>query len=63
MSLYHFYRLDVSAQILAAAERIDCRGDGMAYAIAASLVGDHAAVEIWTGTRLVGRISREEIHD
>jgi len=60
MPLYHLYRLNAAAQILAAAEHVDCHGDGMAHAIAASLVGDHAAVEIWAGTRLVGRIRREE---
>jgi hypothetical protein len=63
MPLYHFYRLNAAAQILAAAEYVDCSGDGMAHAIAASLIGDHAAVEIWAGTRLVGSTRREEIFD
>jgi hypothetical protein len=63
MPLYHFYRLNAAGQILASAEHIECLGDGMAHATATSLVGDHAAVEIWSGTRLVGRSPREEIHD
>jgi hypothetical protein len=60
VTLYHFYRLDAAGQIVAAGEHVGCLGDEKAYAIAASLTGSHVAVEIWAGTRLVGRVSREE---
>ena len=59
MALYQFYRLNSAGEILAAPDYRDCPGDGAAHVIAASLVGHHAAVEIWVGTRLVGRFTLE----
>jgi hypothetical protein len=59
MAIYQFYRLSAAGEILAAPDYCDCRTDGVAHVIAASLVGNHAAVEIWVGTRLVGRLTLE----
>ena len=57
MAFYQFYRLGAAGEILAAAEYCECPGDVEAQIGAAALVGDHAAVEIWLGRRLVGRVA------
>jgi hypothetical protein len=44
MAIYQFYRLSAAGEILAAPDYCDCPVDGVAHVIAASLVGDHAAV-------------------
>jgi hypothetical protein len=61
MTTYQFYRLDASGQILDHATEVECDHDEMALAVGSAQIGAHAAVEIWSHRRLVGRVAHAGI--
>jgi hypothetical protein len=61
MTVYQFYRLNASGQILDHATEVECDHDEMALAVGSAQSGPHAAVEIWSHRRLVGRVTHAGI--
>jgi hypothetical protein len=57
MTTYQFYRLSASGEILDHSTEVECDHDEMALAVGSAQIGTHAAVEIWSYRRLVGRVA------
>ena len=53
---YRFYGLDVK-NIIESATYIECATDESSRTHAAKILGVHFDIEIWEGTRIVGRLS------
>lgn len=56
MPSYSLFLLDPEGTTL---ER-RCASDGEALLLAMDLMGDHAAVEVWAGERIVGRLTARD---
>jgi hypothetical protein len=61
MPEYRVYFIDASDHIRGAPILIDVATDEAAINVAASLVGDHVAVEVWSGSRFVRRLTAGNI--
>ena len=58
MAFYRIYILDAAGRIASAADAM-CEDDSQAAAAARVLLRGHPAVEIWSGTRLVGSLAAD----
>jgi len=56
MPVYRLYVLNAADQIIAPASELRCRDDADALRIASGYGGKASGIEIWNGTRLVGRV-------
>ena len=59
MASYRIYPLGADDHISAPPHDVECASDDEACAMAAELIGPHPAVEIWVGSRVVGRLTAE----
>jgi hypothetical protein len=60
MSIYRLYHVDADDHFCGAAY-VDCATDDDAVAAAGAVKGDHAAIEVWRGTRFVARVEGSQI--
>ena len=63
MTIYQLYPLNASGQILDHSIEVECDHDEMARAVGSAQAGEHDAVEVWVGPRLVGRVDRGRHRD
>jgi hypothetical protein len=56
MPHYRLYLLDSVNRIIQEGTEVECPDDGAAFS-AASEAGSPSVVEVWSGTRFVGRVS------
>ena len=60
MAPHRIYPLAADNHIFAPPHDVECASDQAAADEAATLIGDHPAIEVWNGTRLVGRLTALE---
>jgi hypothetical protein len=60
MAYYRVYSINAADEIKAG-EHIEAATDEDAIEQAAVMAGDFPIIEIWTGTRVVGRFTRQEL--
>lgn len=60
MASYRIYLLGADNHISAPPHDVECASDQEACNVAAEVIGAHPAVEIWSGSRVVGRLTAIE---